>query len=484
MKEKTTSAASTAATIYNRAKTWQLAFFALNNTSTNIAMFFMGYYAMFTQNVLGLSAVVIGVIGTSMRIFDGLTDPLIGFFIDKTNGKFGKFRPFMFIGNLIIIVSMIAIFNCPLDISIMSKYIYTTVWYVIYILGYTCQTACTKGAQTALTNDPKQRPVFSAFNAVFNVFAQSGLSILLMSMMKPRYAEGLMSPILWKHAVIIVSVVMTLITLLAIAGIWSKDRTEFFGLGKKQVIKFRDFLPIIQKNRPLQMLILAASTDKLANTTSNAARVYLFANLFLNVSLQGAYSKATMIPQVVLLVLLVLQARRGGQKKIFVAGTWASLVLLCAMWLVGVNPASPMVFLALMFLQGVAGQVSSNVVNTMIADCADYETYRSGKFMPGMIGTMFSFVDKLITSFSSTIWGITLGALGLAKVAIVPDTFISNEFNLVVMIFICGLPMIGDLATLIAMKFYPLDKAKMEEVQSELSARKHALEAETADAAE
>lgn len=293
-----------------------------------------------------------------------------------------------------------------------------------------------------------------------------------------------MSPILWKHAVIIVSVVMTLITLLAIAGIWSKDRTEFFGLGKKQVIKFRDFLPIIQKNRPLQMLILAASTDKLANTTSNAARVYLFANLFLNVSLQGAYSKATMIPQVVLLVLLVLQARRGGQKKIFVAGTWASLVLLCAMWLVGVNPASPMVFLALMFLQGVAGQVSSNVVNTMIADCADYETYRSGKFMPGMIGTMFSFVDKLITSFSSTIWGITLGALGLAKVAIVPDTFISNEFNLVVMIFICGLPMIGDLATLIAMKFYPLDKAKMEEVQSELSARKHALEAETADAAE
>ena len=44
----------------NRAKTWQISFFAMNNTATNVATTMMGYYAFFTQNVLMLSAVVVG----------------------------------------------------------------------------------------------------------------------------------------------------------------------------------------------------------------------------------------------------------------------------------------------------------------------------------------------------------------------------------------------------------------------------------------
>ena len=69
-------------TNYNRAKTWQIGLFAFNNTATNVAMCLMGYLAFFSQNVLGIMAAVIGVILTSMRIFDGITDPIIGLFID------------------------------------------------------------------------------------------------------------------------------------------------------------------------------------------------------------------------------------------------------------------------------------------------------------------------------------------------------------------------------------------------------------------
>ncbi|WP_040396667.1 MFS transporter, partial [Anaerococcus senegalensis] len=44
------------------------------------------------------------------------------------------------------------------------------------------------------------------------------------------------------------------------------------------------------------------------------------------------------------------------------------------------------------------GGVPSTLVNPMIADVSDYETSKSGRYVPGMIGTMFSFIDKLITS--------------------------------------------------------------------------------------
>ena len=44
----------------------------------------------------------------------------------------------------------------------------------------------------------------------------------------------------------------------------------------------------------------------------------------------------------------------------------------------------------------------------MVADCSDYETYRSGKYIPGIMGTLFSLVDKLVSSLSATVVGIAV----------------------------------------------------------------------------
>lgn len=457
---------------YNRAKTWQLACFSLNNIATNMAMMRIGFYAMFTQNVLGLSAVVVGFLATAMRIFDGITDPIVGFMIDKTNGKFGKFRPFMMIGNVIQMAGLLAIFNCPTGFSVAAKYIYTSIWYVVYVLGYTCQTACTKGAQAALTNDPKQRPVFSMFNAIFNVVFMQGMTYVLFTVLAPRFEKKNIDPAFWSVASLLFCVVMLVLTILAIIGIKEKDQEKYFGTGKIQKVHFRDYLPILKENRPLQMLIIAAATDKLALTTANAARTYLFANLFLNVALQGKYSSAIMIPQVVLLVVLISFARKNGQKKMFIVGTWASLLLLIAMYIIGPSPEQPIVFLVLMFLQMAAAQVSSNLVNTMIADCTDYETYRTGKFVPGMVGTLFSFVDKLVSSFSTTIWGVLLGLVGLGSTVLTPETDLGAAFNAIVMFSICGLPILGHVASIVSMRFYKLDSKMMETVQAGIRERK------------
>ena len=56
-------------------KNWQIALFSLNGISSNTALTMMGYYMFFTQNILGLSAVIVGMIATFMRVFDGITDP-------------------------------------------------------------------------------------------------------------------------------------------------------------------------------------------------------------------------------------------------------------------------------------------------------------------------------------------------------------------------------------------------------------------------
>ena len=71
----------------NSARIWQIGLFSLNNTSTNLFLAMMGYVSYYANGIAGLGVVMISVILTGMRIFDGFTDPVIGFFIDKTNGK-------------------------------------------------------------------------------------------------------------------------------------------------------------------------------------------------------------------------------------------------------------------------------------------------------------------------------------------------------------------------------------------------------------
>ncbi|MGL5693787.1 MAG: MFS transporter, partial [Peptostreptococcaceae bacterium] len=214
------------ATSYNRAKIWQIGLFALNNTATNMALSVMGYLAFFSQNVLGVAAAVIGVILTSMRIFDGITDPIIGLFIDKTDGKFGKFRPFMFVGNIIIVSMIFVMFSVVPNLEQNLRLPALVIVYIVYIFGYTFQTACTKAAQACLTNDPEQRPLFAVFDGIYNtvLFAVSGLVVT--SILPPKFDGGMLSPELWKTVAIIFGSGSFVLTILAIIGIWEKDRTE------------------------------------------------------------------------------------------------------------------------------------------------------------------------------------------------------------------------------------------------------------------
>lgn len=92
---------------YNRAKVWQLVMFAMNNASTNIYLFTFMFVTYFSTGVLGLAAIFVSQIMGYIRIFDGFIDPAIGIMIDKTDTKFGKYRPILIIGNVITALSLI-----------------------------------------------------------------------------------------------------------------------------------------------------------------------------------------------------------------------------------------------------------------------------------------------------------------------------------------------------------------------------------------
>lgn len=124
--------------------------------------------------------------------------------------------------------------------------------------------------------------------------------------------------------------------------------------------------------------------------------------------------------------------------------------------------------LLMILLSGFQG-VSGNIVIPMTADCADYEVYRTGKYVPGLMGTLFSFVDKLISSLAPLLTGLLFAMVGYADA--LPDVTspYSTGIHYVGVFCMFGMVIIGLVCNVVALRFYPLSKEKMEEIQGEIA---------------
>lgn len=74
----------------HRVPLWRIAGYALNNTATNVYLMMMNYATYYLMGWVGVGMMVASSLTMMMRIWDGVTDPFVGFMVDKTNGKFGK----------------------------------------------------------------------------------------------------------------------------------------------------------------------------------------------------------------------------------------------------------------------------------------------------------------------------------------------------------------------------------------------------------
>ena len=210
----------------NRAHIWQIAFFSLNNTSTNLFLAMMGYVSYYANGIAGIGVVVISFILTGMRVFDGITDPVIGYILDKTNGRFGKFRPFIVLGYILMAASSLVLFFTTHLVPRFIRAPYFIIIYAVYIIGYTFQTTVVKSGQSVITNDVNQRPLITFFDSTFIMFAH-GLTAFYVSVYLIHKYKNFNSSELFAEFVITVVILSAICTVLAVIGIWQKDRKNF-----------------------------------------------------------------------------------------------------------------------------------------------------------------------------------------------------------------------------------------------------------------
>jgi len=469
---------------YNKAKLWEIGFFALNNTATNLYMFILAFVSYYAAGVAGIAVVVVSTILMSMRIWDGVTDPIIGFLVDKTEGKFGKFRPYMVIGNIILAATILVLYNVTHLLPESFRLLFFIAIYAIHIIGYTCQTSVTKAAQTVLTNDPKQRPLFAIFDGIYNTLLFTGGQVYVASYLIKKHGDFNMG--LFTELNTLAIILAGVFTVLAVIGISSKDKKEYFGLAENTVkTKFSDFWPLLKGNKALLKLIFAVTVDKLAFSLlrHSVVMVMLFGILIGDYALSGTVSMITIVPTLLITFWAVAKARKTGMKKAFLFSTWIALgsfVALIAMFSLidgssismGNMGIATILFLVLYTMAMGFGGVPSTLVNPMIADVSDYETDKSGRYVPGMIGTLFSFIDKLITSLAPAIVGFAVALIGFKDAFPTVTDTLTPELKLVTIILAFVIPAAALIISGLTMSRYELDDKKMAEIQESIASKK------------
>ena len=485
-------------TTVNRAKMYQLALFPMNNGATNVYyVLILSYIATFGNNVLSIATLFATSMITVMRVFDAITDPIIGAVMDRTNGRFGKFRPFMVIGNIIMAVSAIALYvftpYIPKNMQWL-RYVMFVFLYAVWVIGYTFQTSVTRSAQSVLTNDPKQRPLFTIFNTIGSM-AGMGLMQVLAPILRSNVGDydtarfyAFFAPV-----GIVVSIVLTI---LAMIGIWEKDNAKYFGIGgeKQEKTKVSEYVAIIKANKPMQRLMIAGGSCKLALSIATNMTVLCMLYGCMMGNYDGLY-----LPMMVLgyvfsvpfFVLSVNTSQKQGQKASLTKYVrvallcYVGVLVLLLLW----KPGNPACNLSILGVSGLslnlytilfivffglgygAYYATADMPIPMVADCADYETYRSGKYIPGIMGTLFSLVDKLVSSLAATVVGIAVTMIGLENLP-VAETPYAEGMNVIVIILFCVIPMLAWALTLWSMKGYELTGARMKEIQAVNAVRK------------
>jgi len=474
-----------------RAKWWQMCMLAAFAVANNIIVSYTNYISYYLTDIVGFGVVIAGSFITIFRIWDAVTDLGMGYIVDKTNTKIGKFRPYMIAGTIGVLATLYAmIYLPPLIPEGGARKIVFVALYMLFVVCFTMQGCGLRAGTQILTDDQKQRATIGMLTGISLTIMYSCVPILVFSHIIPA-THGFnldFFKTLLNYIAVIVLVGMCL-AIYAFANDRQRSKEEIAN-GKGTDLKTA--VTLLTHNRNLLMLVLSAGTDKLATVLQSNATivVILYAIVCGNSKLSSASNSYTMWPSIIMILLGVgAIGRKFGTKRSMVVSSWGGIVvctLSILLWVFG-SPATlsfpgfdgfngwtffTIAYLVLWCLMKGFNMVATNSLNPMLADVIDYEEYRSGVYCPGTITALFNLADKIISSLGPTVIAILCAMIGFKDTLPSLDTPYSVPLFAIGLLGMYGLSLLGLIVNVVCLKYYDLTPDRMAQIHKTLNERK------------
>lgn len=470
--------------VYRKARKWQMALGMMNNGASMCFFMLMMYASYIGSAGYGVGTALLGLIITGTRIFDGITDPIIAFLIDKTNTGVGKIRIWLAGGWLVEAIAVILMFNV-LSGRGFGVLMYSTI-YALYIIGYTMNSIAGNIIPTVMVTDPRQRPIVGVFGTIYSYFVPMIVTILINVVILPKFENQYSIPMLQTASLVILAVSLVFMILCCI-GITPIDKMENFTstTAEPEKVRLRDAIKLVTSSRALLTFIIGAAADKFAQQTAGQAVIttMLSGILIGNMQIATKISVYAMVPSIVFAFLGAKYAGRHGSRQSMITWSWACVAVLAPMYiwlsLIDMRTISlatlPMIGYTLASLAKNGTMMCVTTTNTMmLSDIVDFEHARTGNYLPATITGTYSFVDKLISSFGATVASFAIALIGFTSTLPQPTDDPTPEIKFVALFLTFGLPILGRLCAIVAMKFNPITKESMIEAHRVIQERAEA----------
>ncbi|MCR4998667.1 MAG: glycoside-pentoside-hexuronide (GPH):cation symporter [Lachnospiraceae bacterium] len=443
------------------------------------------------QDIMGASAIVLGIISMVARVFDAFNDPIMGVIVAKTKTKWGKFRPWLLIGTITNAIVLVVMFSAPPTLDAAGLAVYAAVTYILWGVTYTMMDIPYWSMIPAFTEGGKEREglttlarscagVGSALVSIFTVMVVAALGNKFAPAGSNAYE---IERVGFKYAAWIVAILFVVCIVITCINVKEKSSVEMKTASVGDMFK-----ALVANDQAMTVVITIVLINTALYVTSNLV-IYFFKYDLGGTSWKGNYTLFNTVGggvQILAMMLLYPALRKLfnlNNIKIFTHGICASIVgylILLGMATAGLNTLPPFL-LPGVIIMAVAG-VNNVVVTVFLANTVDYGEWKNGHREESVIFSMQTFVVKLSSGIAILVTSIALQIFKLSK-----DTGAAAEANMdlsagVDMATKVGLRMIMTLipiaclavAYVLFKKKYILTDEKIEEISAEIAEKKTA----------
>lgn len=418
--------------------------FGLGDLATNLVWGAMGTYIVyFYTDVVGVAAGVIGTILLFSRLFDGVTDVIMGSLVDKVNSKHGKGRAWILWMAIPFGISTVLLFTVP-DVGYVGKIIYIIISYNLIATVYTAINIPYGVLNALMTQNQYQRSVLNIFRMVSG--QTGGLIVGVLTIPMVAFFGGGQSG--W-----IFSFVVYAILAIVLFGITFKSTTERVKPVKKTktTIPFKLSVKTLFKNKYWFIMLQLFILTFIYLAITQGSTIYFSEYILGNVNIVGLLLMANTIPLILGMLFLAPIVKRIGKRNAILIGTTISII---GALLVLVDKGSMSIVISGILLRGVGQAAIVGTIFAMLADTIEYGEWKTGIRNEGMVYAGGSMGLKIGTGIGLALigWLLSWGGYIGGQETQTGSALISIE---ALFIYI---PIIINILQLVLLSIYKLDK--------------------------
>ncbi len=384
----------------------------------------LAFFMFFLLTAFGMDPFLAGLLGGLPRIFDALTDPIMGFISDNTDSRWGRRRPYIFIGAILSGILFVVLWQMDENNSQVFNFWYFLILSMVYLIGNTMFSTPLIGLGYEMTSDYNERTRLMAFSQTMGQVAWMIVPWFWVIIADPEIFEsqavGVRQLSLMVGGLCIVLGILPAIFCRGIDSSHIENRKEISF--KTMFSNLKDlFKGIVQVSKNVPFLRLCGATFLVFNGFQMVASFSVFIIVFY--MFNGDYGMAGTWPawfstvSAVLTAFMVIpiisaMANRWGKRNAFIISTLISIVGYGLKWW-GFNPESPfMIFMPVPLMAfGIGGLFT--LMMSMTADVCDLDELKNG--MPrkeGTFGAIYWWMVKLGQALALVLGGLVLKVVG------------------------------------------------------------------------